>query len=254
MSPKVMANRLLARRRNFRYGTGAPDVASVTAAPGADRTGHLAVGPDSGVVARPLHLLRATLPLRRRPELRDTVIDKLGFLVRFWELKARHATLGEPLSAAEQVELLSLMQLVTGDFKMPPPGTCARPSNPLPAQLIGEGTILSVEVRYVCAAALLVASVKPMSIGERAIIRTADAVSGVEYALPCTRRLGPRRASLHHGARRRRHSRTVGLSGAQRACRRARPPRPVDWPAGAARDLSAHSEVRRRPAIGSPSG
>lgn len=114
------------------------------------------------------------------------MIDKLGFLVRFWELKARHATLGVPLSASEQVELLSLMQLVTGDFKMPPPGTCARPSNPLPAQLIGEGTILSVEVRYVCAAALLVASVKPMSIGERAIMRTADAVSGVEYALPCT--------------------------------------------------------------------
>ena len=114
------------------------------------------------------------------------MIDKLGFLVRFWELKARHATLGEPLSAAEQVELLSLMQLVTGDFKMPPPGTCARPSNPLPAQLIGEGTILSVEVRYVCAGALLVASVKPMSIAERAIMRTADAVSGVEYALPCS--------------------------------------------------------------------
>lgn len=114
------------------------------------------------------------------------MIDKLGFLVRFWELKARHATLGMPLSASEQVELLSLMQLITGDFKMPPPGTCARPTNPLPAQLIGEGTILSVEVRYVCAAALLVASVKPMTLGERVIIRTADAVSGVEYALPCT--------------------------------------------------------------------
>jgi hypothetical protein len=114
------------------------------------------------------------------------VIDKLGFLVRFWELKARHATLGQPLSASEQVELLSLMQLVTGDFKMPPPGTCARPSNPLPAQLIGEGTILPVEMRYVCAAAILVASVKPMTLGERVIIRTADAVSGVEYSLPCS--------------------------------------------------------------------
>jgi hypothetical protein len=113
------------------------------------------------------------------------VIDKLGFLVRFWELKARHATLGLPLSPAEQVELLSLMQLVTGDFKMPEPGTCARPSNALPAQLIGEGTILPVEVRYVCAAALLVSSAKSMSPAERVIVRTADAVSGVEYALPC---------------------------------------------------------------------
>jgi hypothetical protein len=78
------------------------------------------------------------------------------------------------------------MQLVTGDCKMPPPGTCARPANPLPAQLIGEGTILAVEVRYICAAALLVASVKAMTLGERVIIRTADAVSGVEYSLPCT--------------------------------------------------------------------
>jgi hypothetical protein len=114
------------------------------------------------------------------------VIDKLGFLVRFWELKARHATLGQPLGSSEQLELLSLMQLVTGDFKMPEPGTCARPSNALPAQLIGEGTILSVEVRYVCAAAMLVASARPMSPAERVIVRTADAVSGVEYAFPCS--------------------------------------------------------------------
>jgi hypothetical protein len=113
------------------------------------------------------------------------VIDKLGFLVRFWELKARHATLGQPLSSREQLELLSLMQLVTGDFRMPEPGTCARPANALPAQLIGEGTILPVEVRHVCAAALLVASSKSMTPAERVIIRTADAVSGVEYALPC---------------------------------------------------------------------
>ena len=114
------------------------------------------------------------------------MIDKLGFLVRFWQLKGRHAILSSPLSASEQVELLSLMQLVTGDFTMPPRGTCARPASPLPAQLIGEGTILAVEVRHVCAAALLVASVKPMSLGERVILRAADAVSGVEYVLPCS--------------------------------------------------------------------
>ncbi|HLK36938.1 MAG TPA: hypothetical protein VKU41_09335 [Polyangiaceae bacterium] len=114
------------------------------------------------------------------------MIDKLGFLVRFWELKARHATLGQPLSDPEQLELLSLMQLVTGDCQLPVPGSCARPSNAIPAQLIGEGTILAVEVRYVSAGALLAASVKAMSLGERAIVRTADAISGVEYVLPCT--------------------------------------------------------------------
>jgi hypothetical protein len=143
-------------------------------------------------VARALHHSRANSPQTRavepaadHPPRRRAVIDKLGFLVRFWELKARHATLGQPLTDNEQLELLSLMQLVTGDFKMPEPGTCARPPNALPAQLIGEGTILPVEVRHVCASALLVASARPMTPGERVIMRTADAVSGVEYALPC---------------------------------------------------------------------
>jgi hypothetical protein len=116
----------------------------------------------------------------------EPVIDKIGFLVRFWELKARHATMGQPLSSAEQIELLSLMQLVTGDFKMPEPGALSRPADALPAQLIGEGTIMAVEVRHTSAVALLVASVKPMTPGERAIIRMSDAISAVEYALPCT--------------------------------------------------------------------
>jgi len=114
------------------------------------------------------------------------VIDKIGFLVRFWELKARHATLGEPLSAPEQIELLSLMQLVTGDFKMPEPGTCERPGDAVPAQLIGEGTMLVVEIRHTCAATLLVASARAMSPGERAIARISDAITGVEFALPCS--------------------------------------------------------------------
>jgi hypothetical protein len=117
---------------------------------------------------------------------RGALIDKLGFLVRFWELRARHATFGEPLAPNEQLELLSLMQLITGDFKMPPVGKSTRPPNALPAQLIGEGTILAVEVHHVCAAALILASAKSMKQGERVIVRTADAVSGVEFSLPCS--------------------------------------------------------------------
>lgn len=133
--------------------------------------------PRDTPVARALHRSRGR---------EYSVIDKIGFLVRFWELRARHATVGEPLSAREQLELLSLMQLITTDFKLPEPGTCARPSDALPAQLIGEGTILPVEVRHVCAAALLVASTKPMSPAERVIVRMADSISGIEYALPCS--------------------------------------------------------------------
>jgi hypothetical protein len=122
-------------------------------------------------------------PLSR---IETSLIDKLGFLFRFWELRARHATLGEPLTSGEQLELLSLIQLVTSELRMPEPGACPRSSGALPAQLIGEGAIQAVEVRHVRAAAVLVASVKPFTPGERMVIRTADAVTGVEYVLPCS--------------------------------------------------------------------
>jgi hypothetical protein len=112
------------------------------------------------------------------------VIEKLGFLIRFWELKARHATLGAPLGADEQVELLSLLQLVAGDLRVPEPGMYE--SGNLPAQMIGEGTILPVDVRHVSAGALLVAATRSMPLGERVIVRTSDAVVGVEYSLPCS--------------------------------------------------------------------
>lgn len=113
------------------------------------------------------------------------MIEKIDFLVRFWELKARNAQLGEPLSSHEQVELLSLMQLVTGEHRLPEAGPVGRTRGALPAQLIGDGTIKSVEIRSVSASALLLASATPLSAGSQVIVRAADAVSGVEYALPC---------------------------------------------------------------------
>jgi hypothetical protein len=113
------------------------------------------------------------------------VIEKLDFLVRFWELKARHATLGQPLSPREQVELLSLMQLVVGEVDVPAAGPFLRPKSALPAQLIGDGTLRAVEVRAISAGALIVAIAAPLGVGAQVIVRAADAVSGVEYALPC---------------------------------------------------------------------
>src|SRR6188474_2007856 len=91
-------------------------------------------------------------PRRRRCAL----IDKLDFLVRFWELKARNASLGEPLGPSEQIELLSLMQLVTDDLDAPAAGPVERPRGALPAQMIGDGTILPVEVRNITASAVIV--------------------------------------------------------------------------------------------------
>src|SRR5438552_14348728 len=99
------------------------------------------------------------------PERGEQVIEKLDFLVRFWELKARHATLGQPLAAREQVELLSLMQLVGGDCAMPDAGPVHRGRGSLPAQLIGDGTMKAIEIRSVSASALLVACASSMAAG-----------------------------------------------------------------------------------------
>ena len=114
------------------------------------------------------------------------MIDKLDFLVRFWELTARHATVGDPLYPAEQLELLSLMQLVHAEARVPPVRHAARTDDALPAQLIGEGAILAVEMRDVSASGLRVACASTMQPGTHVIIRAADALSGVEYVLPCT--------------------------------------------------------------------
>jgi hypothetical protein len=113
------------------------------------------------------------------------LIEKLDFLVRFWELKARNASLGEPLAGREQIELLSLMQLVTGDLDAPPAGPVDRPRSALPAQMIGDGTILQVEIRNVTAAAVIVSCASTIPAFAPVILRAADAISGVEYALPC---------------------------------------------------------------------
>jgi hypothetical protein len=121
--------------------------------------------------------------LRRR---RCALIDKLDFLVRFWELKGRNASLGEPLVAREQIELLSLMQLVTGDLDVPAAGPVERPRSALPAQMIGDGTILPVEIRSVNAAAVVVSCAGMVPAGSHVVLRAADAITGVEYALPCS--------------------------------------------------------------------
>jgi hypothetical protein len=113
------------------------------------------------------------------------LIEKLDFLVRFWELKARNASLGQPLAAREQIELLSLMQLVTGDLEAPAAGPVDRPRGALPAQMIGDGTILPVEIRSVSAAAVVVSCASIVPAFAPVILRAADAISGVEYALPC---------------------------------------------------------------------
>jgi hypothetical protein len=114
-----------------------------------------------------------------------SVIEKIDFLVRFWELKARSETVGDPLAPGEQIELLSLMQLVTANHRVPPAGPVAREPGAIPAQVIGDSVIQPIEIRNVSAAAILVAATSLLSVGAQVIVRIADPVSGVEFALPC---------------------------------------------------------------------
>jgi hypothetical protein len=113
------------------------------------------------------------------------VIEKIDFLVRFWELRARSERMGEPLESSEQVELLSLMQLVTSS-RVQSAGPVARDNGAIPAQVIGDGEIRAIEIRSVTAAAILVASSSALTAGARVIVRIADAVTGIELALPCS--------------------------------------------------------------------
>ncbi|CAN5310041.1 hypothetical protein BH09MYX1_BH09MYX1_61080 [soil metagenome] len=113
------------------------------------------------------------------------MLEKLDFLVRFWELNARHATVGEPLSPKEQLELLSLLQLVTSDLHVPNAGPLARSHPGLPAQLIGDGSRSAIDIRHVTAAALLVTTADPCAVGSHVIVHAADAVAGVEITIPC---------------------------------------------------------------------
>lgn len=113
------------------------------------------------------------------------MLEKLDFLVRFWELNARHATVGEPLTPKEQLELLSLLQLVTGDLQIPTAGPLARSTPGLPGQLIGDGGMRAIDIRHVTAAALLVTSAEPCAVGSHVIVHAADAVAGVELSIPC---------------------------------------------------------------------
>jgi len=112
------------------------------------------------------------------------VLDKIDFLVRFWELRARSERMGNPLESSEQVELLSLMQLVTTPHAQTA-GPVARDGSAIPAQVIGDGEIRTIEIRGVTAAAILVASSSALTVGARVILLVADAVTGIELALPC---------------------------------------------------------------------
>jgi hypothetical protein len=142
--------------------------------------------PNEGFVtiamARVVHPLITDAP---RCADRCRVIEKLDFLVRFWELRARYEAVGGPLTERERVELLSRAQLVGADATGANLLAEASARQRLPVQMTAPGGFLSGEMRSVAAEQLVVAAARCLPEHERTIVYVADAVSGVEYALPC---------------------------------------------------------------------
>jgi hypothetical protein len=113
------------------------------------------------------------------------MLEKLDFMMRFWDLKARHESLGTPLSPVERVELLSLLSLMATDDPLPAPGPPPRSEHAIEAQITAGGRFIAVEIRMVCARGLCVACMVPLAEGQSTVVCLADDESGVEYTVPC---------------------------------------------------------------------
>jgi hypothetical protein len=112
------------------------------------------------------------------------VLEKLDFMVRFWDLKARHAAAAAPLTALERGELLSLLSLMASDDPLPEPGPAPRTEGVI-VEMTARGGFLAAELRLVCAGGLVLASFVALPRGQSTLVRLVDPASGVEYTLPC---------------------------------------------------------------------
>jgi len=113
-------------------------------------------------------------------------MEKLDLLVRFWELRVRYEALGMPLNKQERLELLSLLQLVASADEASPIEALDTSRRGIPVQLTAGSGFLSGELKDLTYDRLIVATAEPMPMGHRTIVYLADAVTGVEYTLPCS--------------------------------------------------------------------
>lgn len=113
------------------------------------------------------------------------MLEMLDFMVRFWQLRARHGATSPTLTASERTELLSLLQMLACDLHLPAAGPAPKVEHGLPAQLTAPGGFLAGELRYVCPEGLIVASTSPLRCGTSTVVHVADAVAGVEFEIPC---------------------------------------------------------------------
>ena len=112
-------------------------------------------------------------------------MEKLDFLVRFWELRARFETLGVPLTKPERFELLSLLRYLAADDEPRSIESIDPSRRGIPSQITAGSGFLAAELKDLSAERVVVAAVESLPIGHRTILYVADAVSGVEYVVPC---------------------------------------------------------------------
>jgi len=112
-------------------------------------------------------------------------MEKLDLLIRFWELRVRYEALGVPLNKQERLELLSLLQLVATADDGPPLDAIDAARRGIPVQLTAGSGFVAGELKDLSYDRLVVATAGPLPIGHRTIVYVADAVTGVEYTLPC---------------------------------------------------------------------
>jgi len=112
-------------------------------------------------------------------------MEKLDLLVRFWELRVRYEALGMPLDKHERLELLSLLQLVASADEAPPLQAIDAGRRGIPVKLTAGSGFLSGELKDLTYERLVVTTAETLPVGDRTIVYLADAVTGIEYTLPC---------------------------------------------------------------------
>jgi hypothetical protein len=140
-------------------------------------------------MARRLHFLGVERRARRHGVRQlwrlFVVMDKLDFLVRFWDLRVRYETLGIPLTKDERLELLSLLQLLAASAEPAPIEAIDASQRGLPVQVTAGAGFLAGDLKDLSPDRLVIGAIGPLPSGQRTILYVADAVSGVEYSVPC---------------------------------------------------------------------
>lgn len=107
---------------------------------------------------------------------------KLDFLVRFWDLAARHS--GAGLSQPEEVEYFALLQMVIDDLEQPTAAPRQK-SYEAKGSLSGDGSIVSARILSVSAGGILVRAGLLPEVGAEVLLSIVEPEHGTEVMLPC---------------------------------------------------------------------